>query len=87
MAPAVSVFIMGNSVNAVALCGDDCFGVSAFQFIAQMIGIESFVCQESIELKAIDQVIDACNLAALAGKQLETHKVSQSIGERKNLGR
>ncbi len=59
----------------------------ALEFSAQAVGIESLVTEQGVKVEAVDQVIHADDLTALAGKKLETDQVSQGVCQSQNLGR
>ncbi len=87
MAPFVNLLIVGDMDFPIALCRNDSRCTAFLQGLTQTVGIERLVAHQGIEGEAIDQIRDADDLAALAGKQFETNEIAQGIGERKNLGR
>jgi len=86
MAPFVGFFVVGNMDFPVALCWNDRFGTSFLQGLAQMISIKGLVGHQGIERQAVNQIRHPDDLATLAGKQFETHKITQGISEGQDLG-
>lgn len=77
---------MRDRFDPIALGRNDGFGLPGIEFVAQVIGIESFISEHGIKVQPLDQIVYAGDLAALAGEKLEADKVSQGVGQGQNLG-
>ena len=56
------------------------------RFDHPFVGIEGFVCQQGIGRHAWQQRVGTFQIMSLAGRKLETQRITQRIDKRMNLG-
>ena len=87
MSPFVHIDIMMDRRAAIRLGGDHSKRSPFAQLGAQSIVVEGLVADESGEIDACDERLDADAVVALAGKKDEAGQVAQRVNERNDLGR
>jgi len=87
MTPFIHFFVVGNVYSPVSLCRNDDFCAAQGQVAAQVIGVEGFIAEESVEAQSFDQRRRADDLTALAGMQREANEIAQRVRQRQYFRR
>ena len=86
MAPFVEFAIERQWFCASWVLRDDNLGTAGIEIGDDGIAVECLVGDQTSEIDAFDQRLDADRVEAMAGQELEAHKIAERVGQRQDLG-
>ena len=85
--PLVDVEVNFERGNALGPLRDDDLCSALVQLRDNPVGVECLVCDQSVELDALDQRRDPYRVVSLAWQKYKPDEIAQRVGERQDFGR
>jgi len=87
MTPFVHFRVERQGLGAAWMLRDDDLGAALVELSDDVVAVEGFVGDESVELEAVDERGNADGIEAMARQECEAYEIAQGIGQGQDLGR